>query len=63
MGHGVTWQLPMQPLYISLGQDVCRDMGADLSQSVQNWRLGACSFVAVGVSKVCGRRETLRFLK
>lgn len=62
MGHGVTRQLPVQPLCINLGLDdlrgVCRDMGGDLSQPVQNWRLRACSFVAVDVSEVCGRRET-----
>lgn len=58
MGHGVTWQLPVQPLCISLGQCVCRDVGGDLSLPVQNWRLRAQSFVAVDVGEVCGRRET-----
>lgn len=56
MGHGSC----LFSLCISLGQGVCRDMGGDLSQPVQNWRLRACSFVAVYVSEVCGRRETLR---
>lgn len=59
MGHSVTWQLPVQPPCISLGQRVCRDMGGDLSQPVQSWRLRAHSFVAVDVSEVFVRRETL----
>lgn len=58
MGHSVTWQLPVQPLCINLGQGVCRDMG-DLSQPVQSWRSRARSFVAVDVNEVFGRRETL----
>lgn len=56
MGHSVTWQLPVQPLCINL---VCKVMGGDLSQPVQRWRLRACSFVAVDVSEVFVRRETL----
>lgn len=59
MGHSVTWQLPVQPLCINLGQGVCRDMGGDLSQPVQSWRSRARSFVAVDVNEVFGRRETL----
>lgn len=52
-----TWQLSVQLLCISLGQGVCRDMGGDLSQPGQNWRLRARSFVAVYVSEVCGKRN------
>lgn len=41
------------------GARCVQDMGGDLSQPGQDWRLRACSFAAVDVSEVCGRREAL----
>lgn len=41
------------------GARCVQDMGGDLSQPGQNWRLRARSFVAVDVSEICGRRDTL----